>query len=110
MYAQLMAATGDGCQSHPRPLAERIACEHGEMRRRRFANHVINHLPRAVRPIANQRQVDRTRVILNQSVRDCYVVFTDRALLERATDRSLGVNATGEYHQARGFQVESMHD
>ena len=110
MYAQLMAAAGDGCEPYSRALQECIACEHYEVRCRWFANCVINHLSRAVGPVANQWQIDRASVVFNQAVRDRDVVLADRALFERATDRSLGVNATGEYHQARGFQVESMHD
>ena len=100
MYAQLMAAAGDGCESYSRALGERIACEHHEVRSRWFANCVINYLSRAVGPIAYQWQIDCARVVLNQAVRDRDVVLADGALFERTTDRALCVNATGEYHQA----------
>ena len=110
MYAQLMAAAGDGCEPYSRALQECIACEHYEVRCRWFANCVINHLSRAVGPVANQWQIDCARVVRNQAARDGNVVLADRALFERATDRSLCVNATRKHHQAGGFHVETMDD
>jgi len=110
MYAQLMAASGDRCQPYPRALRQRIACEHIEMCRRRFAYRVINYLSRPVGPIANQWQIDRARVVRHQAVRDRNVVLADRALFERTTDRALRINATRKHHQAGGFHIETVDD
>lgn len=110
MHAQLVAAAGDRRESDAGSLRERIACKHGEMCRRRFANRVINHLPRPVGPIANQGQIDGARVVHNQAVRDRNIVFADRALFKRAADRTLRSNAAREHHQARGLHIETMYD
>ena len=104
-----MAAACDGGESDPRALSEYVVIEDSEMRRCRFAKGVIDHLSWAVRPIANQRQIDRACVLCNQSMRDRHVVLADGALLKRATDGALGVNAAREYHQPGGFHVEAMH-
>ncbi len=80
------------------------------MRGRGLADAVIDHLSWAVRPIANERQVNRARVRFDQAVRDGFVILAYDAGFECAADGALRLNAAREHHEPRGFHVEPVDD
>lgn len=110
MHAQLMTAAGDGREPHARALRGAVSRNDIKVSCRRLADDVINYLSRAVGPVANQRQINRTCVVLDQPVRNRDIVFADRALLERTTDSALRINAARKHHQSGGFHIKAMHN
>ena len=69
---------------------------------------MIDLLQRAVRPVADQRQIDLARRLRHLSGHDGDIAFRDAAFGEGGGQRPLRLDPASERHHARGRHVEPV--
>ena len=106
--AQLVRAASDRFQDHPRAIG--LALDHAVAGQGVLAALVTDHLPGAILPIAGNGQVDLALVFSHDTVDHRGIGLFDLALLELAADMGVGRLVQGNDHDARGVQVQPMHD
>lgn len=107
---QLVAAARDGREADARLHERLVSCNHNVMCSRRLADCMINHLPWTIRPVADQRLIDRTLIVFDNARNDGNVVFFDKPPLERTIERALRVEASRKNHESGGFHIETVND
>lgn len=110
MNPQLMTAACHRHQANARLTERFFARDDGVARGRRFANRKIDHLPWTVRPVADQRQVNRALVAGDEAGHNGFVILRYESLLERTVEGALRVHISCKNHQPRRLHVEPMHD
>jgi hypothetical protein len=71
---------------------------------------IVDYLARPVGPVHADRQIDFPFVLRRQAPDQRLVAFLHRALLELAVEVAMRIRGAREDHDARGVEVEAMHD
>ena len=109
VHTQLMRAAGERLQQQPRGRLARIALQHAVAGHRGLAADVINDLPRPLRPVGGQRQVDLAVGLLHKAFDQRFVVLGHLARFEQRAELALHRRASGKQQQTRSCHVEPMH-
>ena len=71
---------------------------------------MINHLPWTIRPVADQRQIDRALIVFDNARNDGNVIFFNASLLECTVQCALRVKVSRENHESGCFHIETVND
>ena len=104
--AELVAAAGQRAELDPRRAP--LAGEHAPVGQRRLAAVVADHLPRPVRPVADQRQVDAAFLVRDGAGDAGDVGLRHLAALELPAEVALREAGACHQHDARGVAVEAV--
>ena len=108
MYAQLVAAAGDGFEAHAGAID--LAADDLPAGECMPAVHVVDDLTRAVVDVETHGQIDHTPVGGDVAFEQRDVGFLRDALFELHGEFALGIGIERDDHEAGGVHVEAMDD
>lgn len=108
MNTQLVGAAGDRFQQQTGTMVH--ALQHFESSECLFAPLVADFLSRSIGPVRRDWQIDFSPVLPDSTEHDGVVVLLYGALLELPADVSMGWFVQGNDHDARGVEIQPMHD